>query len=239
MSRFSKMALDYSYGDLTELPHVPDTIIELFCEHNDLSSLPALPEGLVLLNCSDNSLSSLPNLPEGLTILNCSNNPLLSLPKLPEGLEVLDCDNTRIKTLPELPETIREIYLYGNDFDEPYKEFVDKFIISINDTRVRADDTLYLGAVALLRQRVNKYIVRHRLGKMLNKKARGLALRNVFTAKTGMTATRGPAAIIQRFLGVAPPKGSKVYNDESWTTGGRRTKKRSKRRTKRHAKTRR
>ena len=165
-------------------------------------------------------------------MLNCSNNPLISLPELPEGLITLDCEHTRIKALPELPESLLEIYLRNNDLDEPYKEFADDYMLFTDNTNSPDD---MLDAIAFLRRRVNDHVVNNRLGKMLNKKSKGLAVRNAFTAKTGRTATHGPAAVIQRFLGVAPPKGSKVYNNESWARKGGRTrsKKRSKKRSKR------
>jgi hypothetical protein len=213
MSSFSKMEeLDLSHGGLTELPAIPNRTRVLYCENNRLTSLPPLPESL--------------------RMLNCSNNPLTSLPELHEGLISIECENTRLKTLPELPESLIEIYLQGNDLEEPYKEFVQDYMMFIDDTNSPDD---MLDAISYLRSRVNQYIRSVRLGNMLKKKAKGLAVRNVFTAKTGMTATRGPASTIQRFLGVAPPKRSEIYNDESWARKGGRTrsKKRSKKRSKR------
>lgn len=223
MGSFSKMEeLDLSHGGLTELPAIPNRTKILYCENNRLTRLPPLPESL--------------------RMLNCSNNPLTSLPELHEGLITIECENTRLKTLPELPESLIEIYLRGNDLDEPYNEFVNDYMAFIDDTNSPDD---MLDAISYLRSRVNQYIVSVRLGNMLKKKAKGLAVRNVFTAKTGKTGITGPATTIQRFLGIAPPKGSKLYNDESWAKRGgrtrskRRSKRGSKRRSKRCSKTRR
>ena len=49
--------------NLTELPPIPEGIIELNCSHNQLTSLPRLPSTLEMFNCSYNQLTSLPALP--------------------------------------------------------------------------------------------------------------------------------------------------------------------------------
>ena len=48
--------LDCSYNQLTSLPKLPDTLIELYCFYNQLVSLPELPDTLEKLNCVHNNL---------------------------------------------------------------------------------------------------------------------------------------------------------------------------------------
>ena len=96
----------------TELPPLPEGIVELVCTNTNLVEIPPLPVGLELFDCGGNSkLSSLPPLPIGLKILQCGKcDNLTSLPELPSSLKVLSCWNTGITQLPTLPETIEELY---------------------------------------------------------------------------------------------------------------------------------
>ena len=70
--------LNLSQLGLTELPPLPDGLIELRCDQNHLISLPPLPEGLLVLRCSSNQLTILPELPFSLQELDCSSNRLTS-----------------------------------------------------------------------------------------------------------------------------------------------------------------
>ena len=117
MPRFSKMEeLDLSYGGLSELPAIPNTVRILNCEHNKLVSLPPLPDGLKQLTCANNKLTSLPALPPGLIYLSCSNNNLTAIPPLPDGLKILICHYNNLTAIPTLPETLQELYCNGNEF---------------------------------------------------------------------------------------------------------------------------
>jgi Leucine-rich repeat (LRR) protein len=68
--------LDLSYLGLRQLPSLPETLENLYCNENKLTSLPILPANLLILDCSNNKLTSLPTLPESLIYLFCYENRL-------------------------------------------------------------------------------------------------------------------------------------------------------------------
>ena len=68
--------LNLSFGDLTELPELPDTLKEFVCANNKLTKLSELPGTLEKLFCSKNNLTELPDLPDTLKILGCKGNKL-------------------------------------------------------------------------------------------------------------------------------------------------------------------
>ncbi len=84
--------VDCSYENLTEITHIPDTVITLNCTGNYLTSLPEL-NNITYLKCSNNKLTKLPELPN-LTSLDCSYNKLTALPEMPK-LESLDCTKNK------------------------------------------------------------------------------------------------------------------------------------------------
>ena len=84
-------------ANLTFLPELPNSLIELYCNNNKLTFLPKLPESLEILSCYNNKLESLPKLPESLETLYCSRNKLKYLPKLPESLKTLGCHNNPLE----------------------------------------------------------------------------------------------------------------------------------------------
>jgi hypothetical protein len=100
--------LNLYYLKLTELPPLPEGIVELNCSNNQLTSLPPLPSTLKKLICSSNQLTSLPELPS-LHLLYCYANQLTSLPPLPSSLRDLYCSTNRLTSLPLLPSTIQYI----------------------------------------------------------------------------------------------------------------------------------
>ena len=113
--RFTSLTLlDCHNNQLTSLPELPNTLIELFCYNNKLVYLPKLPNTLLHLYCQNNKLNSLPELPNSLLEINCKCNNLNSLPKLPNNLQYLHCGNNNLISLPVLPLTIILIYYYNN-----------------------------------------------------------------------------------------------------------------------------
>jgi hypothetical protein len=98
MWRGPTIPLDLSRLGLTELPELPEGLVELICYHNRLTKLPdKLPASLRYLNCSGNQLTRLPdNLPARLAILYCSHNELTTLPEtIPRGLITFACRANR------------------------------------------------------------------------------------------------------------------------------------------------
>lgn len=95
--------LDLSNLDLTEIPLLPSSLIELRCGTNRLTFLPELPPSLLRLYCSSNQLTFLPHLPSSLITLTCQFNQLKTLPPLPTTLTMILCDVNQLTTLPELP----------------------------------------------------------------------------------------------------------------------------------------
>lgn len=106
--------LDLSCLDLTEIPSLPDGIVELRCSNNRLTSLPQLPSGLQTLYCSNNQLTSLPPLPSSLKTFICQFNQLTILPPLSTSLDVMVCDLNQLTMLPELPVSLTHLSCDGN-----------------------------------------------------------------------------------------------------------------------------
>ena len=70
--------IDCAYNKLSNLPELPNSLVELHCNNNKFSILPELPNSLIHLNCEYNNLSSLPELPNSLTEFNYYNNPIFT-----------------------------------------------------------------------------------------------------------------------------------------------------------------
>ena len=82
---------------------------------NQLTSLPTLPDSFIQLNCIDNQLTTLPLLPNSLLYLFCNNNQLTSLPTLPNSLVTLWCNNNQLTSLPEVPVVMSRFYIQNNN----------------------------------------------------------------------------------------------------------------------------
>ncbi len=106
--------LTCSGNQLTSLPTIPSTVVNLGCNNNQLTSLPTLPPNLVALYCSNNQITSLPSLPNSITSLYCDANKLISLPTLPTSLETLICDNNQLTSLPSLPSGLTFLRCWSN-----------------------------------------------------------------------------------------------------------------------------
>lgn len=105
---------------MTELPALPDSLVDLKCGTTGLARLPdRLPDKLERLCCSGNRLCSLPSLPAGLRVLECSGCWLAELPALPDTLEELVCCENVLTRLPALPAGLRKLWFYGNKV-EPF-----------------------------------------------------------------------------------------------------------------------
>ena len=75
-----------------ELPLPPQLMVtKLDCRGNQITTLPELPASLIELRCPDNQLTTLPELPDSLTELYCDSNQLTALPELPTSLIELWC----------------------------------------------------------------------------------------------------------------------------------------------------
>ena len=138
--RYDTVNLDY--GPLiTELPELPEGLIELQINFSLIKELPKLPSSLRILNCSHNkNLVKISDLPEGLQDMICVyNSSLENLPDLPNSLKYLDCSNNNLKSLPfninnpnlnviwnnnpiynvlNSPRTALELYVLSKDLEE-------------------------------------------------------------------------------------------------------------------------
>lgn len=106
----SILEIDCSMNPLSQLPILPSSLSYLSCYNCQLTSLPStFPASLIYFNCSNNSLAGLPVLPNSLVSLYCSSNQLTSLPLLPSSLLYVDCSNNQLTQLPVLPVTLSRI----------------------------------------------------------------------------------------------------------------------------------
>ena len=107
--------LDCSCNNLRSLPELPSKLVYLNLSKNlQLTCLPVLPPTLVNLNCAYNQITCLPILPPTLVNLNCEYNKITCLPILPSGIIQLMCSNNHLSSLPDLPKTIIEISTKNN-----------------------------------------------------------------------------------------------------------------------------
>ena len=108
------LVLDCSNNQITNLPALPNSLMNLYCNNNSLTSLPSLPNSLTSVHCWYNSLTSLPSLPNSLYEFMCSYNSLTSLPALPNSLATLDCRNNSLTILPSLPDSLNQLSCSNN-----------------------------------------------------------------------------------------------------------------------------
>ncbi len=108
---------------LTSITSLPPNLQSLDCSYSynsyiggtgQLTSLPTLPSSLLELNCSNNLLTSLPSIPSNLQGLSCKGNLLTTLPVLPTFMSGLEASYNNISCLPFLPEVPNDIFLQGN-----------------------------------------------------------------------------------------------------------------------------
>lgn len=111
-------------NQLTSLPPIPASVINLKAYGNQITSLPALPTGLLILDVNSNQISSLPNpLPSGLLDLSCGANPLTSFPPLPTSLlkfQVTQSSGANFPSLPNpLPPNLELLFCGGGPWVVP------------------------------------------------------------------------------------------------------------------------
>jgi len=118
LSSYTNIKVIHIYGNqLTELPKMSDSVVELHCSNNQLTSIKSLPPYLHTLRCSNNNLKELPELPSSLVILSCHSNQLVDLPKLPNNMKQINCRLNRLKKLPYLPASIDYLDCRGNEIE--------------------------------------------------------------------------------------------------------------------------
>ena len=88
--------------NLTSLPILPTTLVNLHVFNTPITKIHRLPKNLAKLELYNTRLETLPRLPH-LTSLSVRNSPLKVLPKLPWGLKYLNVNGTNLLFLPELP----------------------------------------------------------------------------------------------------------------------------------------
>lgn len=113
--------LDIGGNELTELPDLPDGLLDLHADTNAITKLPlVLPRKLQNLSVGYNGITSLPSLPPCLLELDCDTcENLEELPEeLPEKLQKLNIEATKIKRIPRLPETIRVLKCRSDKLEE-------------------------------------------------------------------------------------------------------------------------
>ena len=116
------VSIDCSYNQLTVLPTLPNSLIELYCHNNNLTVLPTLPQRLEYLVCSSNELTILQTLPNSLTLLRCTYNKLTFIPTLPNSLTRLYCQSNILAFFPKFPDSLEYNYYDHNPVDTYIKK---------------------------------------------------------------------------------------------------------------------
>ena len=120
------------YGNqITSIPTLPPSLLQLDCSSNPITSYAALPASLIEIDYSGtlahpiwpggletikcNYISQLPPaplpaLPPSLTHLECNISQVTSLPALPPTLTYLNCSNNPLNSLPSLPISLNNLY---------------------------------------------------------------------------------------------------------------------------------
>jgi Leucine-rich repeat (LRR) protein len=137
---------------LTELPDLPDNIIEIHCSNNKLTKLPKkLPAFLQKLICNNNQITnvqfslcnltyielnynlitSIGRLPYKLVSFQATNNQLTEFPIcIPDTLEYLNLSNNRIRSISDVvfPESLRILQLDNNEISTiPSESLADTY----------------------------------------------------------------------------------------------------------------
>jgi hypothetical protein len=106
--------LDLSNLDLTELPEIPETVIDLNCSSNKLHELKGLPRGLLRLACGGNYLETIQGLPEGLIYLWSFGCRTKTIENLPNSIRYLNLDfNQELIRIINLPSDLRYLHLFS------------------------------------------------------------------------------------------------------------------------------
>src|ERR1043165_543105 len=106
--------LNITCQNLSTLPHLPDSLIELRCSRNLLGDTLILPDKLKALYVSGNNFTNISSFPNTLQIVDCSYNPISVLPALPSGLQGLYCSHCQLTSLPEFPDTLSDVDCSNN-----------------------------------------------------------------------------------------------------------------------------
>ena len=147
--------LDCDDNNLTSLPELPESLMDMNCSFNNLTSLPKLPKSLKWLSCHHNNLTSLPELSKSLEYLYCSFNKLTSLPKLPKSglvwsaknltsvlvyqksLIEFSCTSNKLTSLPKLPKSLKYFLCDNNNLSKQLirrsQETLKKYIVRCNE----------------------------------------------------------------------------------------------------------
>ena len=88
-----------------------DKVVYIFCSDCNLTELPKLPNSLLEFRSCYNKLTKLPELPNSLQELYCYNNQLTSLPELPNSLSILYCYNNKFIKKQKQKYLIKIIYI--------------------------------------------------------------------------------------------------------------------------------
>ena len=139
LSRFKNLRyLHCSNNNLTSLPKLNETLIELWCDNNKLISLPKLNTKLKLLHCSNNNLTLLPEFNENLVDLHCLNNKLTSFPDFNHEFNTIllhiDFENN------EFCDNSKEIIQINTTFKKISKIYHDTFYEKSNMKKYYDDD---------------------------------------------------------------------------------------------------
>ena len=99
---------------MTELPELPDSLIELWCYNNNLSELPELPISLKELWCGSNKLTELPELPDSLIKLACCYN----------NIKYLSPNNCQVMKKCVWINVLNNLFSAGFSDDDDFKEYL-------------------------------------------------------------------------------------------------------------------
>jgi len=102
LEHFTSLQVLNAYGnELTSLPSLPSTLLQIDVSNNFLTTLPVLPSGLRALYCSNNRLTALPALPQSLRLLKVDGNRLTGLLDVSalSFLEELECFSNRLTSV--------------------------------------------------------------------------------------------------------------------------------------------
>ena len=123
-----------AHNELIEIPSLPLTLKKLQCHNNyQLTYLPPLPESLVELDCNECDLIRIPVLPESISYVNISYNPILFIEHIPKSIEFyldwsyynihddeFNIDNEKLICFDETP-----IYDFIFDFPDNRMDYIE------------------------------------------------------------------------------------------------------------------
>jgi hypothetical protein len=131
--------LDLSCMNLTELPHLPDTVRYLDCAGNPIQLLHNLPPNLRKLDCRNTLITEFQTIPYSLRYINCSGTNISTFVGLSDNIRYIIAENCmHLHVIQFLPSQLRRLYLYESYVNQIVYIPENVEYICLTDTHIKS-----------------------------------------------------------------------------------------------------